>query len=334
MPDQDKVNVSEQMGVASPDVQTKKKREHKAGRSTGWIIAVVILSLAVLGLAGFLTYHLLVTDTRSEEKECETICETTDGDDAGSGEVKPPVSTIKDDEEVREIAGKLYDVAVKTVYDGESFYPNLVHTYNEMMPLYKPEGLKTSTKLILSYGFGFVGDSSEFEKKSRPIFDGRLKEALVAELGKNGFVEYEYRPTFATEYINQELGIVCALSSAGMPFGVGCSSVKWYSTEDWEFINDLAEAFKEKKGEYPYYLKGNPKQVEDSGYEQYQKIHVSLADAGASFYRVNPESEWKFFRDGQDAGSCEEYNTEELRKAFIGETCWYEANGKTGVVKP
>lgn len=31
MPDQDKVNVSEQMGVASPDVQTKKKREHKAG---------------------------------------------------------------------------------------------------------------------------------------------------------------------------------------------------------------------------------------------------------------------------------------------------------------
>lgn len=42
----------------------------------------------------------------------------------------------------------------------------------------------------------------------------------------------------------------------------------------------------------------------------------------------------RFFTATQAALSCSEYNTDDLRRAFMGEACWNEETQAKDVVKP
>jgi hypothetical protein len=52
------------------------------------------------------------------------------------------------------------------------------------------------------------------------------------------------------------------------------------------------------------------------------------------FYRVSPEAEWQYFTATQGLMPCTNYNTEDIRNAFAGETCFDESNGETLTVQP
>lgn len=306
---------------------TKKKS------ATPWKVVTAILALAVVGTAGFLTYHFLTTD--HTEKQCEeTVCEFTEVKDEATGEVikvvKVPVGNSDDDVAVREIVDKLYNTAVEILYPGQGYAGSaMTRTYNEEFMLYQPEGWKTSTFLNLSYGFRVVRDDSKIEERW-----GALQAALVKELSRNGFAKYDYGTMAVTEYINEQRGIVCGIDDSSLlDSGVECASVNWYDVDDLDLINDLAEAYNRKTGEEPYYIGVNKDKIEDSGYEQYQKLIVSFAGAMGQFYRVSPDSEWVFFRGGQDAPLCSEFNTEDLKRAFVGDQCWNETTGTNDTVK-
>lgn len=299
-------------------------------------LGVVLLG----GLIGFLTCYVAMANSGGsfEEKLSKVVEEAKDTEGADSPEVaevkddktgetvkviKVPVGNSQEDVAVREIAEKLFKVAVNEIYGGADWHPQLVHTYNENSVLYRPDGLKTDVPLILSYGFKFAWDNglSTQGVNAKTVLEGGLQKALAQELERNGFKKYQDFLT-SEEYINEQAGIVCALNWPGWPYGAECGSVNWYgATDDWDLLNGLAEAYRNKNGEYPIYLRVNSADIRNTGYKQYQTLTVGIANAMGKFYRVNPDSEWVFLYGGHVAPDCSVFNTEDLKQAFAGVPC-------------
>lgn len=321
-------------GIANMKPITKKPSAAKT-----WKIVVVVFGLVLLGVIGFLIYHFLTFN--HDVLPCEErTCEITETQDEETGEtvkiIKVPVGQKDDDVAVRAVADELFNIATNVLCGDNCLPPELVRSYSELGNLYKPEGMKVAVGLDLSYGFHIVRSSEGGTTyDERKVIGGELDKALVQYLTQNGFKEYEYSLQFADSYINEESGIICAKTTATLAYDVACSSVNWYSNIDnWDLLNELAEAYKMKMGEYPTYMAASLDRIENSGYEQYQRISVGFLGAGGLFYRVTPESEWEFFRVGQDAPLCLDYDTDDLKQAFVGTTCWNDQTQEIDTVKP
>ncbi|MCL2869625.1 hypothetical protein FWF48_02345 [Candidatus Saccharibacteria bacterium] len=68
--------------------------------------------------------------------------------------------------------------------------------------------------------------------------------------------------------------------------------------------------------------------ITNSRIKPYQKAQIgvhSFPTGGgyvALFYRVDKNATWKFFRGLQQAPSCDEFNTPDLKKAFVDDSCY------------
>lgn len=316
-----KTITSEVIPKVSPQAKAKVKKPK------GWLIALIILGLIIIGLAGFLIYHFVATS--HDEKSCEEkTCEIVEVKDEETGEtvkiVKVPVGNSDDDVAVRELVDKLFDIAMDTLgtYD-------IKRVYNGTPVLYQPEGWKTALFLNLTYGFEVeMEGTNENWKKLETVIP-----AIKTELQNRGFEEYPYSTLNGPEYINRKSGIVCNVGEGSLPYELSCGSVNWYDAEKMDLINELAEAVKEKEGQYPYHVGADLSKVQNSSYEPYQKLQVSLFNAMGEFYRTSPNSPWIFFRGGQAAPDCSEYDTDDLKRAFVGDTCWNEATNQADAVK-
>lgn len=275
-----------------------------------------------------------------EAKEADGL-EVAEVEDETTGEtvkvVKVPVGNSDDDVAVREMAERLFKVANDMIYDGSDWHPSLVRVYNDLHPWYRPEGLKTTTEMTLSYGLMFVtdvdGGFGNYNGREEKILNGEVRDALIEELKRNGFTEYRSRPIWGDQYLNGEAGIICGVEGPGLAFRAVCSSVNWYSTDNWDLKNELAEAYKQKEGDYPLIIRIDG-DIKDSGYERYQRLTAAVSNAAGLFYRVSPESEWKFFQATQGIIECSEYNTDDLKRAFIGDKCWNTTTWQDDTVKP
>ena len=72
--------------------------------------------------------------------------------------------------------------------------------------------------------------------------------------------------------------------------------------------------------------------IKDSPISPYQNVSMKIKfsnkpDMTAYFYRVSPDSEWQFFKvaESKDISNCSSYNTQDLKNAFAGESCYEEA---------
>lgn len=300
----------------------------KNKRVLGWKIATGALGAAVLGMAGFLTYHFVATN--HEVKQCEeTTCEIVETKDEITGEtvkvIKVPVGNSDDDVAVREVVDKMYGMAVEILPHDKKY---AMRTYNEAFVIYRSNDWKSATDLSLTYGFEVSSSISPSWKTVETLIS-----ALTNELLQRGFQEYQLKTMGSKEYINEQTGIICSVGEASLPYTFGCSSVNWYDAENVELINDLAEAYKKQEGDYPHFIATSESAVEDSGYERYQRLMVNLYGAAGWFYRVSPESEWVFFRGAQDAIPCSDFNTDDLRRAFVGVGCRNEKTQMDETVK-
>lgn len=302
------------------------------------------------GLIGFLSCYVVFANPGEEsfEEKLGKVVESTEGSgiaevkDEATGEtvkvIKVPVGNSDDDVAVREMAEKLFKVANNMIYDGSDWHPSLVRTYNELYPWYRPEGLKTTTEMTLSYGLQFVidvdGGFGNYNGREEKILNGEVRDALIEELKRNGFTEYLSRPIWGDQYLNEEAGIICGVEGPGLAFRAVCSSVNWYSTDNWDLKDELAEAYKQKEGDYPLIIRVDAGNIKDSGYERYQRLTAGVSNAAGLFYRVNPESEWKFFQATQAEIECSAYNTDDLKRAFVGERCWNTTTWQDDTVKP
>ncbi|MDR0887113.1 MAG: hypothetical protein LBM97_00220 [Candidatus Nomurabacteria bacterium] len=78
--------------------------------------------------------------------------------------------------------------------------------------------------------------------------------------------------------------------------------------------------------------------IKDSPIAPYQNTYIDAASLGIGgaameFYRVSPTSDWIFFRFAQGITDCEEYNSDELTRAFAGFPCT-DGSGETVTVIP
>jgi len=316
-------------GAAVGDVAPVEKK--KKAKALGWKIATGVLSAAILGAGGFLVYHFCVDNHEPCDQQA---CEIAEARDEETGEivkvVKVPVGQKDDDVAVRELVEKMYDVAEETRRSESGWKSRILHTYDEMVILYQPQGFKAEIALNLSYGFTIYTDSSQ---KGCGQQLGALELAIRDALLSNGFEQYKEPGMATTEYINEQTGIICSVEEPSLPYSFGCASVNWYDADEMDLVNDLAEAYRAKKSDYPYYISVDENAIEDSGYEQYQRVRVDFMGGWGLFYRVDPKSEWQFFGGGQDAPLCSEFNTEDLKRAFVGRGCRNESTGLDDTVK-
>ncbi len=78
--------------------------------------------------------------------------------------------------------------------------------------------------------------------------------------------------------------------------------------------------------------------IKDSQTEGYKLAEGALSGYGdmsgaAALYYQAPDGVWRFFRAGQDSPACTDYNSDELKKAFVGEPCYDVAADKISTVK-
>lgn len=134
-------------------------------------------------------------------------------------------------------------------------------------------------------------------------------------------------------YLNEETKTVCnvyesqeQLSGGAQEYAnFSCSKTSWaWLTEDeLKLIGELATAYRDKKGaDTVIAMAGWNNSIMDSKYEPYQTLMLQIGGGYALFYRVNPESEWQYFAGGQSPLDCSDYNTDDLKKAFVGEVCY------------
>lgn len=323
----------------SPSAVTSESGSKKVKHNKLLPIVIILAVLVVIGI-GLVVWMLINNGSKDSEINdlktqlasgviAEDIVEVKD---ESTGEtikfVKVPVSDSKDDAAVRDLIDKLY-VALE---DKTTTTPTMLRFYGSGLVQYKPEGMKSAIALNKTYGLTVFASDYSSELK-------RVSTIIVDELQKNGFKKYDHAPMFMNSYINEQSGIVCVDTGASgngifWDSSVVCGSVNWVDVDDMALENQLAEAFKEKEGEYLSFLVASSSDIKDSGYERYQTISATTNNARVVFYRVSPDSPWQFFRGMQDVPACSDYNTDDLKRAFVGETCWDMTTDKYDTVKP
>ncbi len=187
------------------------------------------------------------------------------------------------------------------------------------------ESLKTVTLLDKSYSIRYDSNSVD-----EPLL---VEDKIDKKLASLGFAETKPTTSIWSSriYTNPDSNIICSVNY----FGTSCGYYKWVYDETITLVNQLAEAYKNKEGEYPGVITlCEYSTIEDSSVSPYQTIGVSFDGAGGSFYRVSPSAEWQFFGGGQTAFSCDKYNTQDLKNAYAGEVCYDEVSGTNLTVQP
>lgn len=96
----------------------------------------------------------------------------------------------------------------------------------------------------------------------------------------------------------------------------------------------LKEAYKNKTGKDYSFNDVTSAAIKNSAVSPYQTIEATVViDLGGSytsnmalFYRTSPDAEWQYFTNTTGVLSCSDYSTDDLKKAYAGETCTVEGN--------
>lgn len=311
-----------------------KAQSGSAKKQMGWKIATGVLALLAVVLGGFLAWRMLVKEVPAECQD-PTIGDNVDSDDAAEVLLAQDAQVREIVEAVKEVTAKFMTVTLENEFVGPyqvslDFY----REYDEAFPVYKVDESMPYIRLNKSYGFGL------FAPTFQSFFtDQRLLEALGNEeyhaavenlFASKGFESY----ALGSEYFNRETGVVCNLPYSGVPTHFACGYVDWYNRDNAGLVKSLGEAY----GDIEDTVFGDV-EISDSEYKPYQRAAVGLwsvagiGGANGLFYRTGPEAEWKYFTSLQAVPSCEEFNTEDLRRAFMGMEC-FDNQGQESTVRP
>lgn len=207
---------------------------------------------------------------------------------------------------IHQLLGKIKVVAQPTL-------PNatIYNTYDNGSPLYQPAAAKTLLSIRHSFGL------------AAPTTSVQTIQAVKNSLALNGF-EFYNEQKIGTQYLNAKDNIICYLGKTPS-LDVNCSSTQWITAAQANLSSDLSEAYKTKTSKYPsslnVYLQGDIT-IKDSPHRPYQNISVGLDDGTGLFYRSSPDATWVFLRAGSDLPQCAEFNTLNIRRAFVDFTCF------------
>lgn len=194
-----------------------------------------------------------------------------------------------------------------------------------------------STNLEATFGFMFAMESSD--KHLKITEREALKSKMSAVLGVYGLKPSKFvdsaRIGDDTDYFTSDDGYICEYTAATLPLIFDCGHNSWLSEEKKNLVKSLADAYKVsgiKDG--VVYVDADPENIVTTEDGKYQRIMAYLSGAAGLFYRET-EGEWKFLKATQQATDCGWFDTDELKAAFAGMTCYeYSEDGvKETIVK-
>ena len=323
--------------VTESIVSSEKYEKKKTGEFPK--IMAAFFFLATAGLGGFLVYHYMTFDHNPkapekadepviEQKEEKTEKKDEDGNTVTSTTVSSTiVSSDADDLAVRNVVADVKNAINDATNTKLGRYYSFTNTYDSGAPLIKLAEAKVPLRALKSYGL--YAPISEFNITGGGGFDDEsvINKAIVdklTELGfsKNGEIAEFTVVTGGIHYTNEQTGVTCSFTSQALPVGFNCSHKSWVSSDTVKIANQLADAYYKKEGAYPITIGAQNYTIKDSPVSPYQTLRTAVSNGLGLFYRVNKEADWQFFTGTQAVLGCEEFNTKDLRNAFVGETCW------------
>ncbi|MDR0917790.1 MAG: hypothetical protein LBM93_00845 [Oscillospiraceae bacterium] len=279
-------------------------------------ITTAILAVLILGLSGVIVWQFLNKENKTTDNSQNTASnnETTNQE---TPEESNNSTEDKNDKAVR-------DVVLEIEKSAKEYAPTVIfsRTWNETFPIYHPKNMKSAVRLDKSYGLSAFQNVMTLESIiSSEGFISAIKNKLI-ELGFTTYDDISIDDAMgSTVYINKKTGVICNGIYQSTSLDVECSHTSWSNSDVVKISNKMAEAYKKKEGEYPIVMYANPENIVNSSYKPYQRIAAHGLEAVEWFYRTNTNSEWVYFTGAQSILSCDEYNTDDLRKAFAGEKC-------------
>jgi hypothetical protein len=307
---------------AAPQVAAPVKKGGK-----GATVLAILFALIAAGLGVWLAIVLL-----NPAKGGESGGKTANGGSGGNA-----VAALNEDEEVQ----KLLDEIEESFQAGYS----IDKTYSDSgLPIKVNDKLWAAS--VRSYG-AYIEKYADSDGSAK-----QMRDEAVSVLKKNGFTNTTV-PNFGyygdetpandtTHYFKNGKGLYCNVTGvsdvAGNAnhsgyswFTYECTNENWLTEDNKKLAIDLAAAYDstEEGKEYPltYISDTLTRKIEKNEAGAYEHITVGLEDAVGLFYR-KVGGEWKFFTGTQQAISCSQYNTAELKEAYKGEKCWDDATNK------
>lgn len=164
------------------------------------------------------------------------------------------------------------------------------------------------------FAFGSYEDGVDFLEKKGFVKDGDYKSIWGDDIRISTYTKDD---------------LICTLTEKNF----SCIYKRELPSEDaYETINEVAEAYKKAVDELPHWIEFSAGSqpaiiVEKSNVYPYQIINADFGNYYSLFYRKDEDSEWVYFAGGQDALSCDAYNTDDLKKAFSGYACYIDERG-------
>ena len=208
--------------------------------------------------------------------------------------------------------------------------------------IYKPDGIDTHINMRLNYW-------TNVHIENDNLVNVRTVQNKLVGLGFSYLGVIPFSSSAGPEifgYLNSSNEIVCNVYG-DMTFNgnvdnsylfakLECGKTDWtWLTEDEKIlIKELDEAYRIKTGDYPRAMSNYDNEIRNSEYTPYQTIRVQIDGGYALFYRVGTEAKWQYFTGGQSPLMCSDYDTEDLKKAFAGDTCYIEGDTDRHTVQP
>ena len=303
-----------ELPVASPANKNKKPK--------GLVFGVVFC--AILAIAGvvFGIYELVDSNQKSQQiselkAQTENQEEVVNSSDTAVG----IIDLTQNDANVRAVVDEMQKVATDTSGVGD------IKVYDRLFPLVKSQNAKTLLRLEKSYGLYAFSELDNIDESSA------ITEAIVKKLKELGFVDNDdiFGPAYVvggSNLINSDSGIICNISG-GLPFTAECGHISWVSDESIALANKLSDAYNSVEGSYPFSINLRGYTIKDSSVSPYQTLRVAISNAMGLFYRTSPDTDWQYFTATQAVLNCDDFNTQDLKNAFAGETCYDGSQNST-----
>lgn len=315
----------ENVGGSSAEMTTSAKKHSKLVRRRPYVVAIVVLTVLMLVGAGFGVYGMVTRGQVDDKAVTEEKAEIVDE----AGETMTVVAE-KDGEKEEQVKTLLADLAdqIPDWFDiknevGNKLPPEIVKVYDmtDGFPIaYQPEGMKIAVPLERYYGLS-VGPnawgSTEMPHRDEfiDVILSDLPGRIETWLKERGFKQRDGR----LEFMNDD-GMICALGGSYPGAAISCSWTTWFDAKTAEFSNRVALESGFPEGN-TLSLDPDNLDIKDSKNSPYQTMTGGVIGAVGLWYRVSPDAPWQWFRATQMALECEEYNTDDLKKAYEGEVC-------------
>lgn len=275
-----------------------------------------LFALVAVGLGSYIIYDKFIepTDTKCITKTTEEAQETDNFAETNKGAKKI-----------------LQDVINELITFGTSFgHFRLEKTYDSDVTYEFEKNYATN----LNGAYGLIFDVENNTNYSTALASSGIVDKVM---NSHGLKKISFNdPAVIGEggiYYADDNGYICNYSSQSSPVRINCANSNWLTEEDKTFAKSLIDAMKksdDSKDDEMYYVSATLDDITKTADGKYEHVTASVAGAVALFYRNTDGGEWKHFMSTQQALSCNDYNTDELKAAFAGVDCYdYTADKMT-----